>query len=119
MANPPNIQKSIWTHKKFGIITWFLVIGSVTYSAFNSHHYNFKENLFRAACLCFLFLAMALFNTSQAQPFTTIGTLAALPKGLAIGMVCLFIFILCANWDDARLIISVFEDLPSQERLAA
>jgi hypothetical protein len=106
-------KKKLLTTGQLAYSTWFLIIGIVIWSAREAQFHTFRENLFRGSVICMLFLAGVGFNSAKRQPYTTAGTAPQFMRGIIMFYCCALILILSNNYEDARTIISVFEDKPS------
>ena len=100
-----------------GILTWLITAAIITHQAYQSKDYDTKTNLARATGLCLLFISVALYNTSRNNPYSTLGRVQLMARGVSVVLVCVLIFIVTANYDDAREITSIFERLPTQAEI--
>lgn len=112
-------RRSFWAQRKLATISWFGLIATIVHFGWSSHTRPTIENMKISIIMCLLFLTLASFNSTSRHPFTSIGNLPAIGRGLGMTLCCFFIFILCNNWDDAREIISIIENKPTAAELKA
>lgn len=112
-------KRSFFAQKKLALISWFGFIGLTIHFAWSSEKRNTRENMQVSVLMCFLFLTLATFNTSNKHPYSTIGNLPAIGRGIGMTLCCILIFILCNNYEDARNVISILEKKPTQAELNA
>lgn len=110
-------RRNLVTTGQLAYSSWFLVFGVTVWNAYQSHNYNLKENLLRGSLICILFLAFAGLNAAKRQPYTTAGTAPQFMRGIMLFYCCVLILVVSSNYDDAREIVSVFEEKPSEVRL--
>lgn len=112
-------KRSFFAQKKLAVISWFGFIGLTIHFAWSSKERNTIENMRVSLLMSFIFLTLATFNTSSQHPYSTIGNLPAIGRGIGMTLCCILIFILCNNYEDARSVISIIENKPTQAELDA
>ena len=97
-----------------GVVTCLTIL----YCAYSTEENNIRGNLFRASMACIVALTAFGINSSIRPPFTTIGKIPQLLRGVHMVYLCILIIMSCLNWSEARFLYSVFEDHPTEEALA-
>ena len=108
----------LFTEQKRAIATWIAIASYITYESLNSHKNDLRQNLRNAILLSLLVISFSLYNTSEKKAYKTVGNIQYMTRGLSLTLVCTLIFLVCVNYDEARYILSIFEELPSEKTLS-
>lgn len=110
-------KRSFFAQRKLATISWVGFIGTTVYLAWKTQERTTRENMQISLLMCLVFLTLATFNTSAQHPYSTIGNLPAIGRGLGMTLCCTLIFILCNKYEDARDVISIIERKPTAAEL--
>lgn len=101
----------------FGTLSWVFNFGIICYFSFTSEERTTRDNQFIATFMIMMVISTIGLNTAERLPFTTIGKIPQMLRGIHITYICILIMIVTSKYEDARDIYLIFDKPPTEATL--